>query len=118
MRRLLLVVPLLSSLNLRLAAHEKLASELEQVSDDRAVEVIVQYRLAPDRTHHDKVRRLGGKLNRELAEIRGGAYSLQASRVKELANDPDVAYITPDRVVHGSALDYAQQTIGSAIASS
>ncbi len=63
------------------------------------VDVIVQYRLRSTPAHHDKVRGLGGKLNRELLGVKGGAYSLQASGVKELANDPDVAYITPDRVV-------------------
>ncbi len=116
MKRLLLPVLLIFCLSLGLSAHEKLAKELEQVSDDQMVDVIVQYRLAPTPAHHDRVRRLGGKLNRELSEIKAGAYSLQASGVKELANDPDVAYITPDRVVRGAALDYAQATIGSTIA--
>ena len=53
------------------AASAKVARDLEGVSREATVDVIVQFRTAPTERHHEKVTRLGGTLNRELPVIKG-----------------------------------------------
>ena len=68
------------------------------------VNVIIQFTQAPTAQHHQKVLSRGGKLKRELSVVKSGAYSLPGSALADLAADPDVVYISPDREVNG-ALD-------------
>ncbi|HEY8786837.1 MAG TPA: S8 family peptidase [Candidatus Limnocylindria bacterium] len=70
--------------------------------DDFAVIV----RAAPklNNGHHadraaDAVRRAQGKVGRELSIVGGAAAILSGAEVLALANDPDVAYVSPDEVV-------------------
>jgi len=69
----------------------------------------------PTEEHHQKVRDRGGRHKATLDLIKGGVYSVPAGSLEDLADDPDVAYITPDRQVHGS-LDYATVTVGANLA--
>jgi len=76
---------------------EKLAAELHRRSG--TVDVIVQYRTAPTEAHHRRVAGLGGRLNAKMDFIRGAHYSVPASALAALADDPEVAYVTPDRAI-------------------
>ena len=98
-------------------AHVKIAKDLNHVEQDSMVDVIVQFRGTPTPAHHAKVIRRGGSHRATLDVIKGGAYSVPASALAELANDDEVAYITPDRVVRGS-LDNANPSLGGDVARS
>ncbi len=82
----------------------KLAAELQSLSDhvqltpaaDKNIRVIVQFTKTPTQHHFDKVQARGGKLATRLEMVNGGAFSLPASALKDLANDDEVASITPD----------------------
>ena len=99
------------------AGDEKLSADLKSQNLAANVEVIVQYKVAPTEAHHQKVASLGGKLNRRLDFIKAAHYTLPKSTLQTMANDPDVAYITPDRALHAH-LDQADATIGASLAAS
>src|SRR5258708_1656012 len=68
------------------------------------VDVIIQFNQTPTDAHHQKVQNKVGVLKTKLDFIKGAHYSVPVEALDSLADDPDVAYISPDRPVHG-ALD-------------
>jgi serine protease AprX len=97
------------------AASGKLAKDLESLDPAANVDVIVQFKQAPTEANHQAVLRMGGKLKHEFATIKARHYSIPATALAQLAADPDVAYVTPDRTVTAH-LDQAQATIGASAA--
>ena len=97
-------------------AANKLAPDLSHQDGNAALDVIVQFTAAPTERHHDKVLRKGGTLRHDLSGVLNGAhYAVPANRVAELSEDPEVAYISPDRPLH-AMLDYANPTVNANIA--
>src|SRR5437660_5318707 len=79
----------------------KLAPDLSHQNGNAALDVIVQFTAAPTERHHEKVQRKGGTLRHDLSGVINGAhYTVPANRVAELSEDPEVAYISPDRPLH------------------
>src|SRR5689334_10229262 len=72
------------------AGRNKLSHELRAKDSSEQVDVIVQYSQVPTAAHHKKVSNRGGVLKRDLGQFRGGAYSIPASSLADLASDPDV----------------------------
>ncbi len=66
-----------------------------------AMRVIVQYKNAPATKQFSKASLRGAKLNSSLSLIRGGAFTMSAAAIRALANDSDVAFISPDRTLKG-----------------
>jgi len=95
--------------------HPKVARDLENRDPNATVDVIVQFKQMPTDAHHKKVADRGGKHKAHLEAIKAGLYSMRADRLAELADDPDVEQISPDRPVK-AFLDYAQPTTNAAIA--
>src|SRR5207245_8643222 len=62
-----------------------------------------------------KVTGKGAALKEKLSVIRGAAFtSLPAEALAQLAQDPDVAYISPDRPLQGASnLDYTPETVNA-----
>ena len=85
------------------AKHSKIAAELDAANPDSDVDVIVQFTQTPTARHHAKVLNRGGQLKCELGVVKGGAYKLRASKLAELANDPEVAHISVDHSLRGTA---------------
>src|SRR5215470_8626740 len=107
-RTFLTVCALILSASPAIAGPAKMSRDLaERKAALGKVNVIVQFKQAPTAKHHQKVFNRGGSLMRDLALVRSGAYSVPASALAALADDPDVAYVSPDRTVHGS--DYTNQ---------
>ncbi len=105
------------------AGSEKLSPELkpENRSSSRSVqnpesnvEVIVQYKVTPTEAHHRRVAGLGGKLNAKMDFIKGAHYTVPASALDTLANDPDVSYITPNRAISPTFDNITNGTIDAA----
>jgi serine protease AprX len=81
----------------------KISKDLQKESSGQWVNVIVQYRTprSQGRVARSAVR--GGKLQQNLPIINGGAFTVKASSLAALANDPNVAYISLDRTVRATA---------------
>lgn len=119
-KTILTACALILSASLAFAGSHKMSKDLERKKASDRVDVIVQFTQVPTARHHQKVLNRGGKLNRELGRFKGGAYRISASKLAELASDPEVKYISLDRPVHAastgsaiSVLDYHNETINA-----
>jgi len=99
-KRFLMLCTVILSASLAFAGSPKMSKDLEGNAFDQ-VDVIVQFKQAPTARHHQKVLSRGGTLRHELGLVKSGAYTMPASALTDLAADPDVAYISPDRPVQG-----------------
>ena len=83
------------------AASATLSPELRSLASGTDVDVIVQYKTAPTEANHARVAALGGQLHGEMSHVRAAHYTVPRAQLKALAEDPDVAYISPNRPVRG-----------------
>ena len=98
----------------------KLSKDLEALKgghNGATVDVIIQFNEIPTPAHHQKVRNKGGVLKTKLDFIKGAHYSVPVDALDALANDPDVAHISPDRKVRGM-VDPVVTAVNADIASS
>lgn len=77
----------------------RLSPELKGQRASGAVDVIVQYNVVPARKHRDRIAAHGELVKQHLHTIKGLSVTLPASHVEALSNDPDVAYVSPDRPI-------------------
>src|SRR5690348_6250889 len=85
------------------ADSSKLAKELRSQNGSKRVNVIIQYRNAPGGADFNKVIGRGGAMNRDLhGGMRGAAFSVPASELSRLSDDPNVAYISPDHPIQAT----------------
>ena len=77
----------------------KLSPELKGQHASGVVDVIVQYKVPPAKKHRDRIAAHGGLVKQHLGTVKGLLVSLPASRLQLLSNDPDVAYVSPDRLI-------------------
>jgi len=76
----------------------KFSSDLNShVGQGGLVTVIVQYRSMPNDSSFSGLKGRGATLRSKFQSIRAVTLHVPASMLAELANDPNVAYITPDR---------------------
>jgi len=94
--------------------HRKLAPDVERMDPSSNVRVIIQWKGDLNK-QHDKVLSRGGTLHFAHRFIKAGTYTLPASVLQELENDPDVKYIAPDRPVQ-SKLDLTAAAINASYA--
>ena len=83
------------------AATATLSPELRSAGAGEDVDVIVQYKSTPTEANHARVAALGGKLRGEMRNVKAAHYTVPRAQLKALAEDPDVAYISPNRPVKG-----------------
>ncbi|HUV97547.1 MAG TPA: S8 family serine peptidase, partial [Acidobacteriaceae bacterium] len=102
------------------AGPRKMSRDLENRKSSDQVNVIVQFKHEPAAGHMRKSIRGRGRLLNELRLVRSGRYTVSASALADIAADPDVAYISPDRPVHATGtttitpvLDYHTDTINA-----
>jgi hypothetical protein len=74
-------------------------------SPNQRVDVIVQFRQSPTRSHYQRMANLGGLRGRSLDLVRGGVFNLPVNAIQALANDPDVLYLAPNRPVQMTGAD-------------
>jgi serine protease AprX len=93
----------------------KLARDLD-ISDPRSsIDVIVQFAVPPDGQSHERMSRRGGRLKTELGVIRAALYTVTTDHLADIAEDPDVVYISPDREVRAT-LDTVDPTLNVPLA--
>ena len=99
-RTLSLATLLVTATTMTYAAHHpKIDAELEGQTPDAPLNVIIQYKQGASQRNVDWVTRHGGRFGRNLDVVRSSAYSVLAKDLADLANDPDVEMISPDRPV-------------------
>ena len=76
-----------------------------------SLDVIVTYESRPGMLQKDRVARLGGQVDRSLPTINAEAMRLSGDAVRELADHPDVAYVSLDHPVTGM-MDVARGVAG------
>ena len=95
---------------------EKLPADLISVVDsnrasDQLQDVIVQTTEPPAKSQRDLIRHHGGRIKYRFENINALLVELPVSAVQELAAEPSIAFITPDRTVNGS-MDTATRLLG------
>ncbi len=101
----------------------KISSDLQGINSSGRVNVIVQYQQAPAVLQLQQVLNLGGDLKLVLGLVKAVAYTIPVSALTQLAADPNVIYISPDRSLSSTnngnpnaVLDYHKETINLAAA--
>src|ERR1700730_13338085 len=115
----LIWVTLLGAASLCFAQHPKLSPDLAGHDPEALVNVIIQYKAAPEQRHIDAVVRKGGRHRGTLGLVNGAVYSVATKSLADLADDPDVAHISldhPVKAAYGSSSDYKLQAINADIA--
>src|SRR4051812_48752048 len=91
-----------------------LSPELEalvaDLNNNDTVEVIIQFKDAPNASTEAKVFRQGGLKKSNLKLVDGGLYTISVKNLNKLAKLDDVVYITPNRKTEMSA-DFTAQTV-------
>jgi serine protease AprX len=122
-KHIVVLAVLLGAASLCHGQHPKLSPDLEGRDPEALVNVIIQYKTPPQQRHIDSVARRGGRHLRTLSVVNGAVYSIAAKELADLANDPDVKYISRDRAVNASSIssngpnqlasDYKLQAVGA-----
>jgi serine protease AprX len=96
-------------------ARTKLSPELQHAKAGKLVDVIVQFTGDPTEHHIGKVTSKGASLRQKLSVVHGAAFtSVPSEALSQLARDPEVAYITLDRPVHGTSnFDYTPESVNA-----
>ena len=97
------------------SASHKVSRDLAGVPPDQQVSVIVRYTHRPEAKHRARMTQVGARLMRTLDLVNSAVYTLPASALADLENDPDVEYVAPDRRV-AATLDYANPAMNASIA--
>src|SRR6266704_2993498 len=118
---LALMILLAAGLSLADGKH-KLSKDLDALKGSNSggtVDVIIQFNQTPTAAHHQKVQNKGGVLKGKLDFIKGAHYSVPTEALDALADDPDVAYISPNRPLSGSStptLDFTPEAVNAPLA--
>src|SRR5437870_7629845 len=117
---LALITLLAAGLSLADGKKHKLSKDLDAVKgghNGATVDVIIQFNQTPTDAHHQKVQNKGGVLKTKLDVIKGAHYSVPVESLQTLADDSDVAYISPNRPLSGtSTVDFAPETVNAPVA--
>src|SRR5437879_5441109 len=117
---LALVALLAAALSLADGKKHKMSKDLDAMKGSNSgptVDVIMQFNQAPTDVHHQKVHSKGGVLKSKMDLIKGAHYSVPVGSLDALADDPDVAYISPNRPLSGtSTLDYGAESVNAPVA--
>ncbi|HET9792332.1 MAG TPA: S8 family serine peptidase, partial [Candidatus Angelobacter sp.] len=65
-----------------------------------AVDVIIQYKVPPQQKHLDNIASRGGQVTDSVELVKGIVAHVPALSLVDLTQDPDVAYVSPDRPLH------------------
>ncbi len=99
---------ILSTLLASAAFGQKLSSHVVMPKAGKTANVIVQYRTNEGEAFNAKVRSLGRSVKQAHPELGILSVEATAENLEELAADPNVEYVTPDRPVQGS-IEFARK---------
>ncbi|HWT88945.1 MAG TPA: S8 family peptidase [Candidatus Angelobacter sp.] len=119
---LTLITLLAAGLSFADGKKHKLSKDLDALKgghDGATVDVIIQFKQTPTAAHHQRVQKKGGILKTKLDVIKGAHYSVPVQSLQDLADDPDIAYISPNRPISStstSTLDYTPESVNAQVA--
>src|SRR5689334_25369346 len=87
-----------------MAGNNKVAPDLNDVPSHQIIKVIVRWNHSPAPDADEKVAAKGGKKTSDLSFIHAGVYEMKAGSARDLASDPDVRSVHPNRAVYGHAV--------------
>jgi serine protease AprX len=90
----------------------KISKDLLLVRSGSTADVIVQFRNAPGDSEIAGITARGAKLKRTLRNVRAAVFSVPASALAALSNNPEVVYVSPDREVAGR-MEFAGPAVGA-----
>ena len=96
---LIAIITLGTAFGQTLVRSAKIAPEFEAVDSNQMVDVLVKYKETPTQFHQSLATRRGGRMVRSLDIIKTHHYRIPAGQLAELAADPLVESIHPDREV-------------------
>jgi serine protease AprX len=97
-------------------ASERLDPEVTKIMSrfaarpSQQVKVIVQYKQTPKTAAFSRVQNMGGRVGHHLGLVRRAAFTVPASSLQALANDPEVAFVSLDHPLKGMD-DYSDAAI-------
>jgi serine protease AprX len=96
------------------AEGRKLAPDLATFPSypDGSVDVIIQFRQTPQTRDFEALAAHGGHLKQQLHRIKGAAYRIPSGALSWLEQQPDVAYVSPDRPNQAAFDDAAPAVLG------
>ena len=119
MQRTTAIIVLALALCINVLAKNKTAPDLKNRKSGEMVEVIIQFEDFESEKTAKKaekvVKKAGGEKVGDLELVGAGVYSVPVEALEELASDPNVRYISPNRGMK-PRLDYAVPTISADIA--
>jgi serine protease AprX len=95
-----------------LCQEHKLSGELQSLSTQSNVQVIVQYKHDPTNADHQRMMDRGGQVNRVMHSIQAGSYSLPANALAALEEDPNIAHVSMNHKIKAK-LDYVNAAINA-----
>src|ERR1700745_1586320 len=102
MRKTVLLTVMLAAASIGASARSAKISTDTPTRNTGAVEVIVQFKHAPNATHAAKILSRGGVLKTDLSMVNALHVSLPGNRLRDLSQDPEVSSISPDRLLKSS----------------
>jgi serine protease AprX len=94
----------------------KISTDLQNLAPGATVDVIVQYKSAPNSAEKNAAAGLGAQRGKGLGLIKAAKYTMRADTVAALvAKDSNVKYVSPDRPLQG-AMNFAVPAVGADLA--
>src|SRR5271163_108487 len=89
---------------------QKISQDLQNLDPGKTVNVIVQYTDGPSDANHQVVTAQGGSHIADVALVKGAVYSVSASSLDQIARNPKVVHISPDRQIRRTMDHYNYAT--------
>jgi serine protease AprX len=99
-----LLTALLTTILGPVAAKDNIAPDLKRIPAHQVIKAIVRWNDDPSKATEHKVTARGGRKVADLSFIRAGLYEIEAGSARDLASDPDVRSVHPNRTVYATAV--------------
>jgi serine protease AprX len=108
-------VPLLGIVSAWPGLGGQLSPDLRDLPPSTRVDVVVQFKHAPDGNDLNGIAGSGGRLKKTFKHVHGAVITVPVAALHGLISNPNVTYISLDRKLTGT-LEFAEPTIGAATA--
>jgi serine protease AprX len=95
---------------------KKVSTDLQQTNPSSLVNVIIRYDAPMSKLETSAIAALGGKITHSFQKLNTVAAKLPGWAVNGLATDPNLSYISTDRQVSVTSLDYGAQAVNADLA--
>jgi serine protease AprX len=111
----LLVTVSAADLGAATPGEEKISRDLRSQTGTALIDVIVQFRRAPQKAEIEGVVAKGASLRRSFRHVPAAVFRMPLQAVRAVASQSQVLYVSPDRIVEGK-LEFAAPTVGADLA--